>query len=392
MKEPSMRKLVLFACIALFGLTSLAAVNLPKTIKDIPIFPGAKVDADKNQGESTSKAEDSAAAYQDALASAKDQRDPDAIQAFEETIKDEYSDYYCDASPEEVVAWYLKKFGDVKNEEPVASSLEIGESTPVGILNLENYDEAKVFTRYQDSVDGPATYHDGALYKKILQGRAKSLYGWIDQLTLSWISREATFDYTTIYITIADQGFSRDKGKQSYKQRTGIWAEAVTVRRHSPMEMFAVKCGPDGWLAIDRMLKKLSSPDSVSLRRIVRIMNDADAGALASLVLEPLSERNILVPPSPNMMLDFDTLLRSWTPGTPIAIVPLLAFDTREALIKFYEAKTGKKAQSDGKGSMIFVLKGASMQTAEQAVMILPSAPGLKSTMVMVMKSRPGKP
>ena len=41
---------------------------------------------------------------------------------------------------------------------------------------------------------------------------------------------------------------------------------------------------------------------------------------------------------------------------------------------------------------MIFVLKGASMQTAEQAVMILPSAPGLKSTMVMVMKSRPGKP
>ena len=121
-----MRKLVLFACIALFGLTSLAAVNLPKTIKDIPIFPGAKVDADKNQGESTSKVEDSAAAYQDALASAKDQRDPDAIQAFEETIKAEYSNYYCDASPEEVVAWYLKKFGDVKNEEPTASSLEIG--------------------------------------------------------------------------------------------------------------------------------------------------------------------------------------------------------------------------------------------------------------------------
>ena len=59
--------------------------------------------------------------------------------------------------------------------------------------------------------------------------------------------------------------------------------------------------------------------------------------------------------------------------------------------MKYYEAKTGKKAKSDGKGSMTIVLKGASLQTAEQGIMILPGVPGSKSTMVMIMRSRPGK-
>jgi len=142
----------------------------------------------------------------------------------------------------------------------------------------------------------------------------------------------------TLTITVIDRSVTKVKGEESYKSRTEIRVGASNVRRHSPIEMLAVKCGPEGWLVLDRMLKKLSSPDAMSLRKLLGTLSDADA------------------------------------------------------VLKYYEAKTGKKAQSERKGSMVIVLKGASLRTAEQGIMILPGAPGSKSTMVLVMRSRPGKP
>ncbi len=384
-----MRKTMLPTCLALLAMVALSAADLAKTDKDVPRFPGLKSDVEKDSYvPDPDPVALSAASYQEALTAARAQASPDPV-SFEETVAIKNSNYFSEATPEEVFTWYQQKL-EAKAGDFDATRLSPGKTTAALITDLNAYDEGKVFTNFPNAVDGPATFNDGALYKKILQGRKKTADGWIRGATIQWAAMQTDWSLTTITVSIQDRGFAQTGPKTaSYKQRTEVMIGGTKTVLHTEQEMLASKCTAPGWLALGRVAAKLSGFDEGALRRMLRNLSDADALALAAVFAEPLSEKNILVPPSPGLKADFDTQTHMWKPGSPMNLVVLKSPQEQAAIVAFYEAKLGKKAVSDGKGSFIFVLKGTSAQTAEQGLMIMPRQPGMTDTTVIVMKARP---
>lgn len=191
-------KLPLTLCAALVAATSLAAQELPRTIGDFPLYPGA-------------------VAYEDPYS--------------EPFPGQELAQYRVAAAPEELVAWYLRALGSRPMEE-----LSGPPSVKVGSFYGPRHDV--VYWELSCIEDGWADderVYEGAWIVEQLKKRRKPYgEGYIDSMSLFLVYRRASDEYVQLTLSLRDATFDR------YMNGDPETGEGRGVKAYAPLTEFSI--------------------------------------------------------------------------------------------------------------------------------------------------------
>ncbi|MBI4726171.1 hypothetical protein HY768_02930 [candidate division TA06 bacterium] len=191
---------------------SRLAAQVPKSEKEIPVFPGAVRDTDK---ESALKSEQGG------------EISPNVRSGVLKVYK-------TSASPEEVFRFYLQKIGAKEGAPDIdPRGLERGAISPVvhriDYYTDEDFDDANYEPEGCFSGSG-LTQHTGTWMKQsLMKNRKPRAPGkWIEAGWISWYQKESNNDLTTFYINIMDE--SLVLAPKKYATATSIRITATTEK------------------------------------------------------------------------------------------------------------------------------------------------------------------
>ena len=303
----------------------------PNNEKELPLFPGATVDANAT----SIAAESSANTVSENAAEYKKRRgESDGFsQDFSQILTAKETYYTVAAWPEDVFRFYVQKLaaarGEILNDgdEPVLAPLS---ATPVA-YTVTPVEEKDLFTtrdRPSNAEGGPRTLHyDGALAKKIYDARKRTAEGWIDVAEFDWYVKAADSTVTALKLELQSRAFSWKDGKQTYTPLTQIRVNSrQTVRHHA-------------W--------ELRNPS----------LDDAAVAKFRAMYDAPPTEKTLGVALYPGAKFDFETMVSSWKPGMKGTLYQFQTADAAAKVVSFFEQKTGLKSGA-ANGGIAIVLKG----------------------------------
>lgn len=318
----SILSLVLF--ISVSSVSRLAA-QVPKSEKEIPIFPGAARDMNK---ESTLKSE------------MGNETDPNLRNAALKVHKTK-------ASPEEVFKFYLQKIAAKEGAPDIdPRGLERGAVSPVSYEISYYTDE-----HFEDYEGHPGTWKKQSLMKN----RKPYTSGkWISGGWINWYKKESNNDLTTFYINIDDESF--DVFSKKYATATSIRISVATEKSEQAMR-------EETDVRMDQKVEELSK----------------------SLKSKPPTAKDLGVPVYPGAKFDADASA-GMSAGNDYAIYLYLTTDPPSKVVAFYEQQLKIKAGVQGDKYMI-PLKGK-MPVPDEGIVIEPNTMfgGSAKTVISIQK------
>jgi hypothetical protein len=300
----------------------------PKSVADIPNYPGAVRDASAES------------AALDSLRVQEAEPSPGSPRAKARTIRL----YETSAPIEQVVRFYRERFGGRTEygDEMDVRNLSPGQATPV--VFQPSYAEF-------GPSDADARLGDK---RKAAVARARPPWEpdrWLSESSFWWSVREANGEITHLNVGILDRGFADDQAT-SYSPRTEITISATTEESE-----FAASARAD------------------TTRR-----QGVQAG-IAQLASHPPTERDVGAPLYPGAQFDAQTSA-GMSSGEQHAYVYLTA-DPLDRVVAFYEAHTGKHAMQADRNSFGISLTGGPLPDITMQSNLAPW-PG--KTVITIMK------
>ena len=324
-KETYMNKRYAFIASA-FALTlSFTAIHAqtPKNEAQIPVYPGAARDRETESVNSE-------------ILGDRDIGETDPSTGLE-PLSRVIRVWTVAATPEDVFAFYAGKLGattgDSFSSDP--RSIRAGQSSkPVAIVFP--YVPAEDF---QDQYgDHNIKMRDGKLMKAKIESRKKTADGqWIQSVDFNWIYRDTDDECTEFQLTVSDNGF--ENGEKSYSHKSMV---ELTITRS----------------AIHQKDDFEGMEDEES---------DADVAERAAFLRKnPPNEKTIGVAVYPGAKFNADLSAQMSSDEAEFYVYE--SADAGAAIVKFYEQKTGKKAQELDDETYLIALKGPSMMPSHGLV------------------------
>jgi hypothetical protein len=319
---------------ALFAWTDGKSILIaqPKSANEIPVFPGAVRNADRESELRGQMGWEDAPSLRNA-----------ALYV-----------YNTGASSEEVFGFYLQKTGGregVMDLDP--SQMKPGAISPV-LYEIEYY-------RDEDFEDYPieqGVTHRGVLMKqKLIQNRKPHQPGkWIIEARFNWYHMKGNGDLADFYVIVHDESFDIAPPEQ-YKTRTEVQIQATTTQSGQAMR----------------------GEDEES-------MDDRTAGLAGSLKKKPPTEKELGVPVYPGATFDAENSA-GMSAGNDYAMYIYLSADPALKVASFYEQQLKKKANEAAKGHYLIPLKGDPL-LPEEGISIEPNTMfgGAAKTVITIQK------
>lgn len=315
-------------CISVYGVSLLVA-QVPKSEKDIPIFPGAT--RDMNQ-ESVKKGQMGWEMNQN-LSSA--------------TLK-----LYKTGSPlEEVFNFYLQKIGGKAGSTDFdPRTLAAGAVSPIW-YELQYYTNED-FEDYEG--------HSGTLIKQTLTKNRKphAAGKWLKEVQFNWYKKETNNDGTTFYVIIFDETFDAEPPK--FKTATSIEMQITTERSEQAMRAMG-----------EEQMERKTEERTKSLQG------------------KPPTAKDLGAPLYPGALFDADASA-GMSLGDDYAYYIFLTTDPPSKVVAFYEQQLKIKAGVNGDKYMI-PLKGK-LPVPEEGIAVEPNTMfGGNAKTVISIQKRTGK-
>jgi len=327
-------KTVFLISIILFGFynCALLASEVPKSEKEIPIYPGAKINTTKTSEQNS-------------------QTDWDMNKNLRSAVMKVYN---SDASIEDIVNFYLQKIG---GEEGTANldpkGLKPGTVSKVW-YEIEYYTDED-FKDYTIEYD---VKHYGTWMKQKLAENRKPLKPgkWIKEAKFNWYKKESNNDGTTFYLIISDQSFDFADGKK-YKTSTEIEVQVTTEKSEQAMQEES-----------DEQMDRAVEAETKSLKS------------------KPPTAKELGVPIYPGSTFNADASA-GMSAGNDYAMYIYLTTDEPSKVVSFYEKQLSKKAAETVKGRYLIPLKGK-MPIPEEGISIEPNIMfgGKAKTVITIQK------
>lgn len=276
------------------GSQSILFAQVPKSEKEIPIYSGAKRDANRES-------------------------------ELESLGSDGRKVYRVGASTEDVFNFYLQKIGrkeGTMNIDPMG----IKPGTVSQVWHEVEYYKDEEFTDYYIEHD---IMHHGIWMKQILtENRKPHKPGkWIVEAKFNWYKKESNNDLTTFYVIIHDESFDFFEGKK-YNTSTEIQIQVTTSKSEQAMR-------DESEAEMEEQTAELSK----------------------SLKNKPPTEKALGVPVYPGATFDAEATA-GMSAGNDYAIYIYLTLDQPSKVAAFYEQQLKIKPVEVGKDQYMIPLKG----------------------------------
>lgn len=276
------------------GSQSILFAQVPKSEKEIPIYSGAKRDANRES-------------------------------ELESLGSDGRKVYRVGASTEDVFNFYLQKIGG-KEGQMDTDPREIKPSTVSQVWYTVEYYKDEEFTDYfiERDVMHPGTW----MKQKLTENRKPHKPGkWIVHAFFNWYKMESNNDLTEFYVIIHDESFG-EQSEKKYKTSTDIQILASTGKSEQAMRE-----------ENEEQMEKQTSELSKSLRS------------------KPPTEKELGVPIYPGSIFDADATA-GMSAGNDYIIYLYLTTDLPSKVVAFYEQRLKIKSEEPVKGHFMIPLKG----------------------------------
>lgn len=324
-KNSVVRYASLWTFVAVVMFVSSVTAQVPKSEKEIPVYPGAVRDADK---ESAAKSE---------MAGEPDQSIRSGVLKV----------YVTSASAEEVFKFYIQK---IRAKE---GALEID---PRGLERGAVSQPVYEISYYTDQDFGDTDGYSGAWKKESLQKNRKPYTPgkWITGGYLNWYKKEVNGDLTTFYINIDDESFDdpSKRNKTATSIRISIGTEKSEQARREENEA-----------QMDQKVEDLSK----------------------SLKSRPPSAKDLGAPLYPGATFNAEATA-GMSAGNDNAYYVFLTTDSPSKVVAFYEQQLKIKAAGEG-GRYMIPLKGK-LPMPDEGISIEPNTMfgGSAKTVITIMK------
>jgi len=312
--------------------TNVLFGQVPKSEKEIPIYPGAKSNATKTSEQ-------------------KSDMGWDMDKSLRKGILQIYD---VDASPEDVFSFYLKKIGGREGSLDMdPKGLKPGTSSQVW-YEIEYYEDKELTDYYieQDEM------HPGKWMKqKLIENRKPYKPGkWITGAKFNWYYKEKNNDLTEFYIIIRDESFDLYEGNK-YKTGTEIQIQVTTRKSEIAMQEESEE-------KMDKQAEDLSH----------------------SLKSKPPTEKDLGAPIYPGAQFNADASA-GMSLDDDYEMYIYLTTDPLSKVVNFYEQKLKRKAEEPTKGHFLIPLKGK-MPMPDEGISIEPNTMfgGNAKTVITIQK------
>jgi len=309
--------------------------QIPKSEKEIPIYPGAKSNATKTSEQ-------------------KSDMGWDMDKSLRKGILQIYD---VDASPEDVFYFYLQKIGGKEGSSDI-DPMELEPGTVSQVWYEVEYYEDQELTDYYIEKD---VMHPGKWMKqKLIENRKPHKPGkWITEAKFNWYYKERNNDLTEFYLIIHDESFDLSEGNK-YKTNTEIQIQVTTRKSEIAMQEEAEE-------EMDKRAEELSH----------------------SLKSKPPTEKDLGAPIYPGAQFNADASA-GMSLDNDYKMYIYLTTDPPSKVVNFYELKLKKKAE-EMKGHFLIPLKGK-MPVPEEGISIEPNTMfgGNAKTVITIQKMMGG--
>jgi hypothetical protein len=315
-----------------FGNIPLYSGNTPKTEKEIPIYPGAIRNADRESELKSQMSWDSDPGLRSAVLNV----------------------YKVKASSEDIFNFYLQKIGGkggMTDMDP--SQMEPGSVSPV-MYEIEYYKDEE-FTDYP--IENDVMHHGTLMKQKLVENRKPHKPGkWIIEARFNWYHMKSNNDLNTFYVIIHDESFDIAE-PEKYKTSTEIQFQVTTVKSELAMR--------------EENEEKMESQT---------------AELSKSLKNKPPTEKELGVPAYPGATFDAENSA-GMSAGNDYAMYLYLTTDPPSKVVAFYEQQLKKKAAEPVKGHYMIPLKGE-LPLPEEGISIEPNTMygGKAKTVITIQK------
>jgi hypothetical protein len=314
---------------------SVSAAQVPKSEKEIPVFPGA---------------------VRSAAAEAELKQQSEGVEntGLRSAVLKVYK---TNAPPEEIFAFYLQAMGGregISDEDPMA--LAPGTVSPV-FHEIETYGESDL----TDDIYEGHKYPGAWVKQNLIKNRRPYKPGmWIKVVRFSWEKKEANGDLTRFYVAIEDNSFEFDPEK--YLTASQIRVDAAT----------------------DKSQQAMREETDESMDREIE-------GMAASMKSKPPSEKDLGVPIYPGAGFDAENSA-GMSAGNTYAMYLYLTADPPSKVAAFYGQRLSVRPVPVGDGQYMIPLKGQ-MPLPEEGISIQPNTMfgGTAKTVITIQKTAAGR-
>lgn len=283
-----------YTLLLLISSQSILIAQVPKSEKEIPIYSGAKRDANREA-------------------------------ELENLGNDGRKVYRVGVSTEDVFNFYLQKIGG-KDGMMDIDPMGIKPGAVSQVWYTVEYYKDEEFTDYFIERD---VMHPGKWMKqKLIENRKPHKPGkWIVHTFFNWYKMENNNDLTEFYVIIHDESFGEQTEKK-YKTSTEIQILASTGKSEQALRE-----------ENEEEMEKQTSELSQSLKN------------------KPPTEKELGAPIYPGSKFDADATA-GMSAGNDYRMYIYLTIDLPSKVVAFYEQKLKKKAEEPAKGHFLIALKG----------------------------------
>jgi len=297
------------------------SAQLPKTVKEVPIYPGAVRD-------------------DAALAAERDEMSGAGESSPAAELSREVVYYRSTAAAEDIFAWYRQKL-DAKPQDSVAlPPLKPGAAIPAGYDTTPYGDQD--FRDGRDPVSGKKTF-DGAWVREQLKARRKPVAGeWLSQCSFSWGHVDKQGRGYQFVLSAQDETFFAYQG-----MGTGPGAEAA-IGKKEYRQSVSIRVE----LVVSKSEAELQDEGDAADEAVIEARK-------AEFTAAPPGAKELGVPLYPGAVFNADASAGMSMDEDSVAYI-FLSTDAPAKIAAFYEKATGKKAEAMGAAFRI-VLKGSGL-------------------------------
>jgi len=305
--------------------------QIPKSEKEIPIYPRAKSNATKTSEQKSSMGWDMDKSLRKGI-----------LQIYD-----------VDASPEDVFSFYLKKIGGKEGALDMdPKRLKPGTLSQVW-YEVEYYEDKELTDYYVEQ----EMHHGKWMKQKLTENRKPHKPGkWIIDAKFNWYYKEINNDLTEFYLIIHDVSFDLYEGNK-YKINTEIQIQVTTRKSEIAMQEEAEE-------RMNRQAEELSH----------------------SLKSKPPTEKDLGAPIYPGAQFNADASA-GMSAGNDYRMYIYLTTEPPSKVVNFYEQKLKRKAAEATKGHFLIPLKGK-MPVPNEGISIEPNTMfgGSAKTVITIQK------